>query len=168
MQPTIFDEPQKIKQSDAVVMVIRPYEEASPLSLQANKELVNNDNSYPIGNIVKKYLFFGGAINSALMMPLLTIQTKGFDLKSMLVGFIFILLSTALTGFLIANFKLNFNAKGLLWSAVIGAGITFKTFSTMEFTTLTLIILTAIGVVSAVLVGLIALPNISNRDRDII
>ena len=172
MQPTIFDEPQKTKQSDAVVMTIRPYKETLPSSLQVSKELVNDDSSYPTGKIVKRYLLFGGAIGGVLILPFIAMQSKSFDLKSMLIGlpidFIFVLLSAILTGFLIASFRLNRNAKGLLWSAVIGAGITFKTFSTMEFTTSTFIILTLMGAVSAVLTGLIALPNINNRDRDII
>lgn len=174
MQPTIFDESQKTKQSDAVVITIRPYKEALPLSLQVSRGLINDDDIYPTGKIVKKYLLVGGCISGVIMMPLITMQSKDFDLKIMLAGlpitFIFVLLSTTLAGFLIASFKLHLNAKGLLWSAIIGAGITFKTFSTMEFTTSILIILILIGAVSAMLTGLIALPksNIRDRKNDII
>lgn len=76
-------------------------------------------------------------------------------------GSIIGLLPATLAGFLIASFKLYHNVRGLLWSAIIGAGTTVIFASTIVHDDIfALISIVLVGATSAVLTALFALPKL--------
>lgn len=165
--PIIPIKPYETKQSNAVAAAIELPEEELVLTHNSHNETAANDNSYPTGKVIINYLLFGGPIGGSFIGLLLMIASARFDLSYVLggsaVGFIFGLIPATLTGFLIASFKLNRDFKGLLWSAIIGAGITFNLTNVIGSTISMLLILTVIGAFSAILTGLFTLPKPSNN-----
>lgn len=130
---------------------------------ESNEKLVV-ENNYPTGKVILMYLLFGGPIGGAFLMSLVLLESFALEdfylvFAGLFLGFIFGVIPATLAGFLIASFKLHRNAKGLLWSAIIGACTTIVVATSIAHDIEGVTFMMLIGVVSAVLTGLFALPR---------
>lgn len=122
------------------------------------------ESNYPTGKVILMYLLLGGPIGGAFLMSLVLIESFALEdfyliFAGLFLGFVFGVIPATLAGFLIASFKLHRNTKGLLWSAVIGACTTTVVATFIANDIEGVIFITLIGVVSAILTGLFALPR---------
>ena len=122
------------------------------------------ESNYPTGKVILMYLLFGGPIGGAFLMSLVLIESFALEdfyliFAGLFLGFIFGVIPATLAGFLIASFKLHRNAKGLLWAAIIGACTTTVVATSIAHNIEGVIFITLVGVVSAILTGLFALPR---------
>ncbi len=128
-------------------------------------ETLVTENNYPTGKVILMYLLFGGPIGGAFLMSLVLIESFALEdfyliFAGLFLGFIFGVIPATLAGFLIASFKLHCNAKGLLWSAIIGACTTIIVAISIGSDALAILSVILIGAISAVLTGLFALPKL--------